>query len=120
MIEPNPLTIMAGEWKQVTFHAGELTWPQLVTYTYSGTLSLISSRYTMSTLVETSDTDGSNADQESLDDDGSYSLNGSVMTFTSDDNEDQISQSDEANLRVTARQLALAFPEITLVFDKMK
>ena len=74
----------------------------------------------MSVIVETFDPDGSGADTENLDDEGSYVINGSIITFTSDDNVDQISQSDEATIHAQGQELTLEFPEITLVFKQHK
>lgn len=96
LIESNEITINAGEPTEVTFHWDDLT--ATLIYTFSGNLGLTESRYAMSVIVETFDPDGSGADTENLDDEGSYVINGSIITFTSDDNVDQISQSDEATI----------------------
>ena len=83
-----------------------------------GTLALTESRYIMSVIAETFDPDGSGGDTEILVDEGSYLINGSIITLTSDDNEDRISQSDEATMHAQGPELTLEFPEITLVFKK--
>lgn len=118
LIESNEITIKAGEPTEVKFHSNDLTWTLI--FTYSGTFRLTESRYTMSIIVETFDPDGSGGDTEKLDDEGSFVLNGSIITFTSDDNEDQISQSDQATIYAKDRKLTIEFPEITLVFEKQK
>ena len=118
LLESNEITINAGEPTEVMLHWNDLTWTLI--YTFSGTLALTESRYIMSVIAETFDPDGSGADTENLDDEGSYVINGSIITFTSDDNEDQISQSDEATMHAQDQELTLEFPEITLVFKKQK
>jgi len=116
LIESNEITINAGEPTEVMFHWNDQTWSLI--YTFSGTLALTEFRYIISVITETFDPDGSGGDTEILDDEGSYLINGSIITLTSDNNENLISQSDEATMNAKGSELTLEFPEITLVLKK--